>query len=148
MKLLIHPQTPTVAPLRIGNRKVVSSHTYFGCDYLFMLKLKLNHVIKMGPWCLCWSHVRFGQHSVVMSLYNMYQTSWPFLGIHYSQYSRINTRTCLVFLVLLIQNVMYEYIWCIQSSHQNCCIGTVAILSSSSQFQMRIYEIYSYTKPQ
>ena len=38
MKLLIHSQTSTVAPLRFRN----------GCNYLSMLGLKLNHVSKRG----------------------------------------------------------------------------------------------------
>ena len=140
MKLYIYSVTTTLAPLKIGNRKVVSSHTYFGCDYLFMLGLKLKHVIKMGLWCLCRSHVRFSQHSVVMSLYNMYQTSWAFLRIHYSQYSHINTRTCLILLVFLYKILsMNAY----DAFNQ---VIRIAVLALERFYHRRLSSKWGYTK--
>ena len=49
MKLLIHSQTSTAAPLKFGNGQVTT--LYNGCNYLSMLGLKLNHVsiTKKGP---------------------------------------------------------------------------------------------------
>ena len=50
MKLLIHSQTSTVAPLKYGNMdKLFHPTLYNGCNYIYMLGLKLNHVNKRGP---------------------------------------------------------------------------------------------------
>ena len=45
MKLFIHFQTSTVAPLKFENGWVISPN---GCNYLSMLGLKLNHVSNRG----------------------------------------------------------------------------------------------------
>ena len=47
MKLSIHSQTSTVAQLKFGNGKAVSSTFYWAGDYCCMLGLKLIYV---GPW--------------------------------------------------------------------------------------------------
>ena len=65
MKLLIHSQISTVAPLKFGIPKLQRLHRwslgwmsnstppfYNWFDYLSMLGLKLNHVSKRGPWNL------------------------------------------------------------------------------------------------
>ena len=49
MKLLNHPQTSTVVPLKFGINKWFHHTLYNGCNYLTMLGLKSNHVSKMGP---------------------------------------------------------------------------------------------------
>ena len=49
MKLLIHSQTSTIAPLKFGNhRNIISSHTLSWLYYLSMLGLNLIHVNKRG----------------------------------------------------------------------------------------------------
>ena len=52
MKLLIHTQTSTVQPLKIGNEYVISSHTLSGMWLLIHAGIKVNHVSKRCPWCL------------------------------------------------------------------------------------------------
>ena len=47
MKLLIHSQSSTAAPLKFGDGYVTSSQTNFGYNYLSML-LRLIHVSKWG----------------------------------------------------------------------------------------------------
>ena len=49
MKLFSHSQTSTVQPLKFGNGEIISSHDLLISDYLSMLGLELNHVIKRGP---------------------------------------------------------------------------------------------------
>ena len=49
MKLSIKSQISMVQPLKFGNRWIISSHTSLDiCNYLSMLRLKLNHTSK-GP---------------------------------------------------------------------------------------------------
>ena len=48
MKLCIHFQTSTVAPLKFGNEYVISSHTLQWVLLLSMLRLKINYVSKRG----------------------------------------------------------------------------------------------------
>ena len=48
--ILIPPfQTSTVQKLKFLNGKVISWHTYHGCNYFSIPGLKLNHVTKMTP---------------------------------------------------------------------------------------------------
>ena len=49
MKLLIHSQTLTVQPLKLGMDKQFHPTRYYGYNYLSKLGLKLNHVSKRGP---------------------------------------------------------------------------------------------------
>ena len=49
IKLLLHSQTSTVAPLKFGNGLVIWSHIFNGCNLLCLLGLKLNYVGKRGP---------------------------------------------------------------------------------------------------
>ena len=49
MKLRIHFQTSTVAPLKFGNVYIFHPKLYWTCNYLSMLVLKLTHVNKKGP---------------------------------------------------------------------------------------------------
>ena len=46
VKLFIHSQTSTVAPLKFGNWKIIPPTLYNGCSSLSMLGLKLIHVSK------------------------------------------------------------------------------------------------------
>ena len=56
MKSLIHSQISTGVPLKFGNWYVISSHIFYGCNYLSILGLKWMHVRKRGPRC-CISHM-------------------------------------------------------------------------------------------
>ena len=49
MKLLIHSQTSTVAPLKFGNGKVIASHTLLGMWLLIYAEIQLIHVSKGAP---------------------------------------------------------------------------------------------------
>ena len=51
MKLLIHSQTSTVAPLKFGNGKVSASSLNNGCDCLPMLVLNWSILMKGAPGC-------------------------------------------------------------------------------------------------
>ena len=50
VKLLIHPQTSAIQPLKFGKGLVISSQHYSGCDYLAILGLILIHVSIRDPW--------------------------------------------------------------------------------------------------
>ena len=55
MKLLIHSETSTVEPLKLGMNKKFQSTRSTECDYLSMLELKLDHISKRGCRChLMW----------------------------------------------------------------------------------------------
>ena len=49
LKLLIHSQTSTIAPLKFGNGKVISSHTLLGMWLFIRVRIKLNHISKGAP---------------------------------------------------------------------------------------------------
>ena len=49
VKLRIHSQTSMVPPLKFGNGWFIHRTSYWGCNYLSMLKLTLNHVSKSIP---------------------------------------------------------------------------------------------------
>ena len=49
MKLRVHSQTSTVQSLKFGNGYMLSSHIYWACDYISMLRSNLIHVSKTEP---------------------------------------------------------------------------------------------------
>ena len=53
MKLLIHPQSSTFAPLKFGNRYIISPHILLGMCLLIHGEIQVNHVNKKGPLVVC-----------------------------------------------------------------------------------------------
>ena len=49
LKLIIHSQTSTIAPLKFGNGKVISSHTLLGMWLFIHVRIKLNILVKGAP---------------------------------------------------------------------------------------------------
>ena len=63
MKLRIHTHTSTVQPLKLGNGKIISSHSLLITDYLSMQALNLIHIDLLEmlyhrpiPWKCLWAH--------------------------------------------------------------------------------------------
>ena len=51
MKLLIHPQTSLVQPLKFGNRQIISSHTLLNMWLLIHIGIKVNLCQWKNTWC-------------------------------------------------------------------------------------------------
>ena len=68
LKLLIHSQTSTIAPLKFGNGKVISSHTLLGMWLFIHVRIKLNILVK-GPPGSPRRHRKRKRHQTI-SIYN------------------------------------------------------------------------------
>ena len=73
----IHSQSSTVKPSTFGNGSVIKPPTYWACDCLSTLRLKLPHINKRGPGFMYWP--------LVLATHSLYTFQWQIKSLSYNE---------------------------------------------------------------